>query len=215
MRVVFLGPPGAGKGTQAKKLAARENIPQISTGDIIRDAIRSGSDLGREFKGYSERGELVPDELVVRLVATRLDAPDCSHGFILDGFPRTVPQAKALEQLLDERRQPLTGVVVFDVPDTEVVARLSGRRSCTKCGRIYHVVFDPPSSGSLCPSTGGACELMHRADDKPEVISERLRVYREQTAPLIAFYQAQGKLSQIDGSKSQSEVESALGRIVA
>ena len=129
VRIVFLGPPGAGKGTQAKKLATREGIPQISTGDIIRDAIRSGSDLGKEFKGYSERGELVPDELVVRLVASRLDQPDCKPGFILDGFPRTVPQAKALEVLLDERKAPLTAVIVFDVADNVVIDRLSGRRT--------------------------------------------------------------------------------------
>lgn len=212
MRVVFLGPPGAGKGTQAKRLAVHENIPQISTGDIIRDAIRSGSELGKEFKGYADRGELVPDELVVRLVASRLDQADCKPGFILDGFPRTVPQAKALEQLLDERRMPLTAVIFFDVADDEVVKRLSGRRNCTKCGKIYHVDFDPYKGGAC--DKGGTCDVVQRADDKADVIAERLRVYREQTAPLVAYYNAQGKLTKIDGGKSQNEVESALGRVI-
>jgi adenylate kinase len=212
VRVVFLGPPGAGKGTQAKKLALREGIPQISTGDIIREAIRSGSELGKEFKGYSERGELVPDELVVRLVAARLDQADCKPGFILDGFPRTVPQAKALEQLLDERRAPLTAVIFFDVSDQEVVQRLSGRRTCSKCAKIYHVTVDP-YKGEPC-AQGGTCDVVQRADDKAEVVAERLRVYREQTAPLVAYYQAQGKLTRIDGGKTQSEVETALGRVV-
>jgi adenylate kinase len=215
VRVVFLGPPGAGKGTQAKKLATREGIPQISTGDIIRDAIRSGSELGREFKGYSERGELVPDDLVVRLVAKRIDEPDCKPGFILDGFPRTVPQAMALEQLLDDRKSSLTAVIFFDVSDEEVVSRLSGRRSCTKCGRIYHVQFDPPRDEQPCSASGGRCELIQRADDKPEVISERLRVYREQTSPLVAYYRSHSKLVEIDGAKPQAEVESALARVVA
>ncbi len=213
MRVVFLGPPGAGKGTQAKKLAVREGIPQISTGDIIRESIRSGSDLGKEFKGYSERGELVPDELVVRLVAARLDAPDCKPGFILDGFPRTVPQAKALEQLLDERHLPLSAVIFFDVSDGDVVERLSGRRNCSKCGRIFHVTMDP-YTGDAC-AQGGKCDIIQRTDDKAEVVADRLRVYREQTAPLVAYYQAQNKLTRIDGSKNQSEVESALGRVVS
>jgi adenylate kinase len=214
VRVVFLGPPGAGKGTQAKKLAVREGIPQISTGDIIRDAIRSGSDLGKEFKGYSERGELVPDDLVVRLVAARLREPDCKPGFILDGFPRTVPQAKALETLLDNQKIPLSAVMFFDVSDEDVVTRLSGRRTCTKCGTIYHIQFDPPPVDKPCPAGGGPCEVMQRVDDKPEVIADRLRVYREQTSPLIAFYRSQGILVQLDGSKSQSEVESALGKKV-
>ncbi len=214
MRVVFLGPPGAGKGTQAKKLATREGIPQISTGDIIRDAIRTGSELGREFKGYNERGELVPDELVVRLVASRLEERDCEPGFILDGFPRTVPQAKALEQLLDDRKTPLSAVIFFDVSDNDVISRLSGRRTCAKCGRIYHMQFDPPRDDQPCAVSGGRCDVVQRADDKPEVVTERLRVYREQTSPLVAFYQAQGKVTRIDGSKSQAEVETALGRVV-
>jgi adenylate kinase len=219
MRVVFLGPPGAGKGTQSQKLAMHEGVPHVATGDIIRAAIRSGSKLGLEFKSYSDRGELVPDQLVVSLVAERLREDDCKVGFILDGFPRTVPQAKALETMLDtmttnDTKMFLTSVILFDVQDEVVVRRLSGRRTCQKCGHIYHVLFDPPKKDpQVCDLCGGT--LFQREDDREEVVKERLRVYREQTAPLVAFYQAANLLTRIDGEKSPSEVESALAKVVA
>ena len=157
MRVVFLGPPGAGKGTQAQKLAAHEGVPHISTGDIIRAAIRTGSKLGIEFKSFSDRGELVPDQLVVALVVERLHQPDCKLGFtILDGFPRTVPQAKALETILDESHMHVSSAILFDVHDDVVVRRLSGRRTCPKCGHIYHLDFDPPKNAA------GVCDHLRR-----------------------------------------------------
>ncbi len=213
VRVVFLGPPGAGKGTQAQKLAAHEHVPHIATGDIIRAAIRSGSALGKQFKDFSDRGELVPDQLVVSLVAERLHEDDCKMGFILDGFPRTVPQAKALDEMLDQSKMHLSAVVLFDVTDDVVVRRLSGRRTCTKCGHIFHVLFNPPKKEGVCDICGSP--LFQRDDDKEDVIKDRLRVFREQTAPLIAFYQAQNLVTRIDGEKSPSEVESALAKLVA
>jgi adenylate kinase len=212
MRVVFVGPPGAGKGTQAQLLSVREGIPQISTGDIIRLAIRSGSTIGREFKSYSDRGELVPDDLVVRLVADRLDDEDCKSGFILDGFPRTVPQARALEQLLETAKMPLSAVIIFDIKDEVVIARLSGRRTCSQCGHVYHAVSNPPKRDGMCDICQG--QIVQRADDSEAVVAERLRVFREQTAPLVAFYQAVGIARHIDADRSQGEVESALARIV-
>lgn len=212
MRVVLLGPPGAGKGTQAQRLAKHERIPQIATGDIIRAAIKSGSALGAQFKAYSERGELVPDELVVALVDERLGQPDCQSGFILDGFPRTVPQATALERLLEGKGIRLTAVVLFEVVDAVVVERLSGRRTCPQCGKSFHVTLEPPKVADVCDHCSSA--LVQRADDRPEVISERLRVYREQTAPLIAFYRAARLLQTINADRPPFEVESALARVV-
>lgn len=214
VRVVFLGPPGAGKGTQAQKLAAHEGVPHIATGDLVRRAIRTGSSLGVEFKRYNDLGQLVPDQMVVALVAERLVEPDCKHGFILDGFPRTVPQAKALETLLDQAKVSISAVILFDVQDEVVVRRISGRRTCSKCGHIYHVTFNPPKgSPAVCDVCGGS--LVQRDDDREEVVRKRLAEYHSLTAPLVAFYQSVNVLTRIDGEKSPSEVESALAKVVA
>lgn len=212
MRVVLLGPPGAGKGTQAQRLAKHEGVPQVATGDIIRAAIKNGSPLGARFKSFSERGELVPDELVVALVDERIGQPDCAMGFILDGFPRTVPQATALDSLLERKSLRLTSVVLFEADDQVVVQRLGGRRSCPGCGRSYHVELDAPKVQGVCDVCGKS--LIQRADDRSEVIVERLRVYREQTAPLIAFYRSAGLLHTINADRPPAEVESALAKVV-
>lgn len=198
--VVLLGAPGAGKGTQAKMLSAELDVPHISTGDILREAVAQGTELGTEAKGYMDAGELVPDELVIAIARERLARPDCGDGFVLDGFPRTVEQAEALGEMLDDLgRQPLT-VVNLTVDEDEIIRRLSGRRLCKgDCGGIYHVDEEGVESGAACPAEDCDGELYQRSDDEPEAIAERLEVYRAQTQPLIDYYDERDVLVNVSG----------------
>ncbi len=198
MKLIFLGAPGAGKGTQAARICAALAIPAISTGDIIREAIRSGSPLGTEFKSYIDQGALVPDELVVELVKERLNQPDCEGGFILDGFPRTINQAK----FLDQTRFTIDRVVNIDVSDESIVRRMGGRRFCPQCQKTYHIVYNKPAKEGICDTCN--IPLSIREDDKPETVLHRLSVYHEQTEPLIEYYR--DKLFSVDGTKTPEEI---------
>lgn len=208
MKLVLLGPPGAGKGTQAKMLIERYQIPQISTGDILRQAVKDGTPLGKEAKTYMDQGELVPDELIINLVKERIKADDCKNGYIFDGFPRTVAQAEALDNVLEGLSTKLDAVVSIDVPEDEVVKRLSGRRTCKSCGTLYHILYNPPTKEGICDKCGG--DLFQRDDDNETTIRQRLAVYREQTAPLIAYYSKQGLVKAIDGSGEPTEIFTAI-----
>ncbi|AGY58944.1 adenylate kinase [Gloeobacter kilaueensis] len=215
-RLILLGAPGAGKGTQAQKLMADLAIPQISTGDILRAAISRGTALGQEAKTYMERGVLVPDEVVIGLVEQRLAEADAATGWILDGFPRTPVQAEALDALLVGLGQPLEAVVLIDVPEAQLIERLTGRRSCAICKRIYHLRFNPPPPGPPYPSEhpDRPCELVQRPDDALEVVSKRQAVYRQSTEPLIAYYREQKKLQVLDGDRPPEIVYSELRRLL-
>jgi adenylate kinase len=204
MRLIFLGPPGSGKGTQAAKLREKIQIAHISTGDILRDNVARATELGRQAKGFMDAGKLVPDSLIVEMMKERLKAEDCRKGFILDGFPRTVPQAEALEKMLGELGMDLDATILFDVSDAVVIERLSGRRCCHECGAIYHVSFSPSSRGEICEACGG--ELFQREDDREEVIRKRLDVYHSQTSPLIGFYRDRNLLVKVNAEKSSDEV---------
>ena len=205
MRMVFLGAPGAGKGTQARLISESQGIPQISTGDILRAAVREGTPLGREAQGYMERGELVPDAVMVGLIRERLSGPDCANGFILDGFPRTLDQAAALDALLGELQKPLTHVFDVEVPREELLKRLTGRRVCRSCSASFHAVFNPPRAEGVCDHCGG--ELVQRADDNAQTVGKRLDVYGEQTRPLTAYYREKGLLRTIDGERPIAEIQ--------
>lgn len=205
MRMVFLGAPGAGKGTQARLISESQGIPQISTGDILRAAVREGTPLGREAQGYMERGELVPDAVMVGLIRERLSGPDCANGFILDGFPRTLDQAAALDALLGELQKPLTHVFDVEVPREELLKRLTGRRVCRSCSASFHAVFNPPRVEGICDHCGG--ELVQRADDNAQTVGKRLDVYGEQTRPLTAYYREKGLLRTIDGERPIAEIQ--------
>ena len=198
MRVVFLGAPGVGKGTQADRIAAQYQVAKISTGDLLREAVRNQTTLGLEAKSYMDQGKLVPDAVVIGLVKEKLTDPSCAKGFILDGFPRTVPQAEALGVALASKGIALSRVVNFQVAREDIVKRLSGRRSCSKCQATYHVDFAPPKVAGICDRCGEA--LVQRSDDRRDAIEMRLRVYDEQTAPLVQYYQERGLLFQLDGS---------------
>ncbi len=213
MRVVFLGAPGVGKGTQADRVAAQFKIAKISTGDLLREAVRNQTELGREAKRYMDQGQLVPDAVVIGLVRDKLAEPGSANGFVLDGFPRTVPQAEELEKVLQTAKRPLQRVVNFQVPREDVVRRLSGRRSCPKCQATFHVEFAPSKKGSACDRCGET--LIQRSDDKPEAIETRLKVYEEQTAPLIQYYARRRLLSELDASGSMDEVFEALFGVLA
>ena len=204
MRLVLLGPPGAGKGTQARSLAALWGIPQVSSGDLLRAVVREDSDLGREAASYMDRGQLVPDELVLKLIAERLKNKDARKGFILDGFPRNVSQAEALGKGLDRVGLKLDKAVAVIVPDEEIVKRISGRRTCAKCNAMYHVAFEPPAKPGVCDKCGG--ELYQREDDAEETVRERLKVFAEATRPLLDHYGQQGLLAQVDGVGSTDDV---------
>lgn len=210
MRIVLLGPPGAGKGTQAKLMLERTGMAHISTGDLLRAAAASGSTLGTAAKGYMDRGELVPDALVIDMIRERLASMGTAPSFMLDGFPRTVAQAEALESLLASRQCPLDHVVSLDVPRDELVHRLSGRRTCRQCNAMYHVQFDPPRVPGACDRCSG--ELYQREDDREDTIRARLGVYDRATAPLIAFYRGRGLLREVDGTGATGDV---LDRVLA
>lgn len=204
MRLILLGAPGAGKGTQSKKLVAKYCIPQISTGDILRVAVREETPMGLRAKSYMEKGELVPDEVVIGIIKDRLSAADCKKGFILDGFPRTAVQADALEETLENPEQKIGCVINLEVPNDVLIERLAGRRTCSNCGEGYHVKFNPPVKDEICNKCGG--ELIQRDDDKEETIAERLRIYNEQTSTLINYYDDKGLLKSIDGTGSEETI---------
>jgi adenylate kinase len=204
MRLVLLGPPGAGKGTQAQVLVDRFDIPQISTGDLLREHVQRGSGLGIQARAYMDRGEYVPDVLVVSMVMDRLAEPDATEGFILDGFPRTVPQAEALEQALDRVEQPLTAVLKFAISDDMAVRRLSNRWTCPVCKRTYNMEFKPPANDRVCDADGTPLE--RRADDEELTVLRRLALYREQTAPLEAYYRERKLLIEIDAEAREADV---------
>jgi adenylate kinase len=208
VQLVFLGPPGAGKGTQAAILARELGIPQISTGDMFRAAVRDQTPLGREAQRYMEAGQLVPDEVTIGIVEERLRADDCREGFILDGFPRTVAQAEALDRILAAAGRPLEWAVEFVIGEEEVVRRLAGRRTCPRCGAVYNVYTQPPQREGRCDRCGEP--LVQREDDREETVRARLAVYRRQTAPLVDFYEAGGRLVRIDASRAPGEVTAAL-----
>lgn len=199
MRLILVGPPGAGKGTQAEKIVAKHHVAHISTGDMLRANVRGGTELGKNAKAYMDAGKLVPDELIIAMMRDRLAQNDCADGFLLDGFPRTVAQAEALDGLLVEMGLSLDCVVLLEVPDQVVVERLCGRRGCKQCGAIYHVTFKPSAETNRCDLCGG--ELFQRDDDREEVIRQRLQVYQEQTAPLVDYYRAAGLLLSVNGDQ--------------
>ena len=215
-RVVLLGPPGAGKGTQAKMLQDEFGAVQISTGDILRKAVADKTTLGNEAAAFISRGALVPDDIIVNLVAGRLKENDCARGFLLDGFPRTIPQARGLDDILEKMGLDLNGVLSVEVPQSLLIERLAGRRTCRQCGALSHVAFNPPQKAGVCDRCGG--ELYQRDDDKKETIAERLEVYQRQTAPLIHYYRERGLLRTIDGvgeiAQVRARVNAALGELV-
>lgn len=204
MRVVLLGKPGSGKGTQAKQIARAGGIPSISTGDLIRSAIKGGSPLGQRFREFTDKGYLVPDELVLAIIEERLALPDCVNGFLLDGFPRTIPQAEALERWLQSRGRPLDATLNIQVPDSVLVERAVGRRFCPNDGSSFHVRFAPPRTTGVCDQCGGP--LQQRPDDRADVVMARVGEYKEKTAPLLGFYQTRGVLLEVDGVGTPQEV---------
>lgn len=213
MILVLLGPPGSGKGTQAKRLVSERVWPQLSTGDMLRSAITQGTKLGLEAKSFMDRGALVPDSVVIGLIEERVKNPDCANGFILDGFPRTIPQAEALDVMLSGQGRGVKRAVLFEIPDSELVRRLSGRRTCLNCGAMFHVENLRPRREGLCDQCGHV--LMHRDDDQPEVIQKRLDVYHLQTAPVASYYNKQHKLRNLDATQAPDEVSQALSRALA
>lgn len=204
MKIIMLGAPGAGKGTQAKMIAEKYGIPHVSTGDIFRANIKNGTELGMEAKKYMDQGLLVPDELTVKILLDRVAQTDCEKGYVLDGFPRTIPQAEVLDKALSELGDSIDHAINVDVPDENIVRRMSGRRACVACGATYHVEHVPPKKEGVCDKCGA--ELVLRDDDKPETVLNRLKVYHEQTQPLIEFYTAKGVLKTVDGTVDMGDV---------
>ena len=212
MKIIMLGAPGAGKGTQAKMIAEKYGLPHISTGDIFRANIKNGTELGKEAKEYMDKGLLVPDELTVRLLLDRVAQDDCKNGYVLDGFPRTIPQAEVLDEKLSELGERVDYAINVDVPDENIVNRMSGRRACLNCGATYHIVSIPPKKEGICDVCGS--ELVLRDDDRPETVQNRLKVYHEQTQPLIDFYEKKGVLRSVDGTLPMEEVFTAITKIL-
>lgn len=212
MKIIMLGAPGAGKGTQAKRIAEKYTIPHISTGDIFRANIKNGTELGQKAKQYMDKGELVPDELTCDLVMDRIQQDDCKNGFVLDGFPRTIPQAEALDAALNKIGQKMDYAVDVDVPDENIVNRMGGRRACLSCGATYHITFNPTKVEDVCDACGAKTVL--RDDDKPETVQKRLEVYHAQTQPLIDYYQKQGILKSVDGTQPMDAVFDAIVAIL-
>ena len=211
--LILFGPPGAGKGTQAERLRRDFELPFISTGEMLRANVKNGTDLGTEAQKYMDAGELVPDELIVAMAGERLQEEDARDGFILDGFPRTLEQAKALDELLSGLGRRVTAALLIDVPDEELIRRLSGRRVCVEAGHNYHVEFDPPKTQDVCDQDGS--RLIQRDDDKPEVIRNRLRVYHDQTEPLVEYYDDRGLMRRIDGTRPPDEVHDHIRAVIS
>ncbi len=212
MKIIMLGAPGAGKGTQAKKIADSYHIPHISTGDIFRANIKEGTELGKKAKEYMDQGLLVPDELVVNLVVDRVQKEDCANGYVLDGFPRTIPQAECLDEALTKLNTKIDYAINVEVPDENIINRMSGRRACVSCGATYHIVNVPSKVEGICDRCGK--ELILRDDDKPETVKKRLDVYHEQTQPLIDYYTKQGCLVEVDGTQAMEDVFASIVKIL-
>ena len=212
MKIIMLGAPGAGKGTQAKKIADKYQIPHISTGDIFRANIKEGTELGKKAKSYMDQGQLVPDELTLELIMDRFQNPDCENGYVLDGFPRTIPQAEALTEALAKKGETIDYAINVEVPDENIINRMGGRRACLACGSTYHIVYAPTRVEGICDRCGE--KLVLRDDDKPETVKNRLNVYHNQTQPLIEYYTKQGKLAEVDGTQSMEDVFNAIVKIL-
>ena len=212
MKIIMLGAPGAGKGTQAKKIADKYQIPHISTGDIFRANIKEGTELGKKAKSYMDQGQLVPDELTLELIMDRFQNPDCKNGYVLDGFPRTIPQAEALTEALAKKGETSDYAINVEVPDENIINRMGGRRACLACGSTYHIVYAPTRVEGICDRCGE--KLVLRDDDKPETVKNRLNVYHNQTQPLIEYYTRQGKLAEVDGTQSMEDVFNAIVKIL-
>lgn len=212
MKIIMLGAPGAGKGTQAKMIAEKYSVPHVSTGDIFRANIKNGTELGKEAKKYMDQGLLVPDELTVKILLDRVAQDDCKNGYVLDGFPRTIPQAQVLDKALSELDDAIDYAINVDVPDENIIRRMGGRRACLTCGATYHVEHIPPKKEGICDACGS--ELVLRDDDKPETVKNRLDVYHKQTQPLIDFYEAKGILKSVDGTVPMENVFAAITEIL-
>lgn len=212
MKLIMLGAPGAGKGTQAKKISAKYGIPHISTGDIVRANIKGGTELGMKAKAFMDQGQLVPDEITIGMLLDRIKEDDCQKGYVLDGFPRTIPQAESLTKALTELGDKIDWAVNVDVPDENIISRMSGRRACLGCGQTYHIVYNAPSQEGICDVCGQ--ELVLRDDDKPETVQKRLEVYHKQTQPLIDYYRGAGVLAEVDGTKDLEEVFQDIVKIL-
>jgi len=213
LNLILLGPPGSGKGTQGERLQADLRLPYYATGDILRAAVREGTDLGRKAKEYMDRGDLVPDEVIIGMISERIEGKEAADGFILDGFPRTTAQAEALDEAIDRLERRLTAAILIDVSDQEVVRRLSGRRTCVDGGHIFHVEFDPPKEEGVCDVCGGKLEI--REDDKPEVVRHRLDQYHDKTEPLVAYYEKEGILRRVEGDRPPDEVGEKIRALLA
>lgn len=212
MKIIMLGAPGAGKGTQAKKIAAKYQIPHVSTGDIFRANIKNGTELGMKAKGYMDAGGLVPDEITIGMLLDRIHEGDCANGYVLDGFPRTIPQAESLSEALKDMGERVDYAVNIDVPDEEIISRMAGRRACLTCGATYNIDYNPPKQEGICDICGE--KLVLRDDDKPETVQKRLDVYHSQTQPLIEYYKKKGILAQVDGTLGMEAVFKDLVKIL-